>query len=57
MANYKEQYKKRRRKELKLKVYVLLVMSVTLNTAQFERSLLNAMPLFDGSENAVQIIQ
>ena len=53
MENSNEQYKKKRRKELKLNVYVLLNMLVTPDTAHFERSLLNA----DASRNAVQIIQ
>ena len=53
MENYKEQYKKKGDKELKLNDYVLEDMVVTLDTAHFERSLLNA----DASLNAVQIIQ
>ena len=40
MANYKEQYLKRR-KEMKMNVHVLAVMSVTPDTAHFEISLLN----------------
>ena len=53
MENYKEQYKKKGDKELKLNVYVLSSMLVTLDTAHFERSLLNT----DASRNAVSIIQ
>ena len=43
MENYKEQYtnKKRETKELKLNGYVLPCMLVTLDTAHFDRSLLN----------------
>ena len=54
MENYKEQYtNKKGDKELKLNDYVLAYMLVTLDTAQFKRSLLNT----DASLNAVQIIQ
>ena len=56
MENYKLYIKnniQKRRQELKLNVYVLPYMVVTLDTAHFERSLLNA----DASLNAVQIIQ
>ena len=53
MDNYKEQYKKKGDKELKLNDYVLPCMLVTLDTAHFERSLLNALALL----NAVSIIQ
>ena len=52
MENYNE-YKKKGDKELKLNGYVLACMLVTLDTAHFERSLLNT----DASRNAVQIIQ
>ena len=42
IENYKEQYtNKKGDKELKLNGYVLKYMLVTLDTAQFERSLLN----------------
>ena len=55
MENFKEQYtnKKKETKELKLNVYVLPPMLVTLDTAHFERSLLNA----DALPKAVVIIQ
>ena len=52
MENYNE-YKKKGDKELKLNGYVLSCMLVTLDTAHFERSLLNT----DAPENAVQIIK
>ena len=38
MENYIKNNTKKRREELKLKVYVLYDMSVTLDTAHFERS-------------------
>ena len=41
MENYKEQYKKKEDKELKLNVYVLPCMVVMRDTVHFERSLLN----------------
>ena len=54
MENYKEQYtNNKRRQRIEIDVYVLAYMLVTLDTAQFERSLLNA----DAQANAVQIIQ
>ena len=43
----------KRRKRIEIKVYVPLFMLVTLDTAHFERSLLNT----DAYLNAVQIIQ
>ena len=51
MENYKQQYtnKKKETTKLKLNVYVLLCMLVTLDTAHFEISLLNA----DAPQNAV----
>ena len=55
MENSKEQYtnkKRRQRIEIEM-VNVLYCMVVTLDTAHFERSLLNA----DAAENAVQIIK
>ena len=55
MENYQEQYtnKKKETKNWNWNVYVLFCMLVTLDTAHFERSLLNA----DALKNAVQIIQ
>ena len=49
MENIKTIQKKNENKELKLNGYVLYRMSVTLDTAHFERSLLNA----DALSNAV----
>ena len=55
MENYKEQYtnKKKETKNWNWNGYVLYAMLVTLDTAHFERSLLNTF----ASRNAVQIIQ
>ena len=52
MGNYKEQDTNKRMRQ-RINGYVLLSMLVTLDTAHFERSLLNAVAQL----NAVQIIQ
>ena len=60
MVNYKEQYKKKETKNWNWNVYVLACMVVTLDTAHFERSLLNAFAFWNAvqsSNHSITIIQ
>ena len=47
----------KRRKELKLSVYVLFSILVTRDTAHFERSLLNTFTLANAANHSTTIIQ